>query len=351
MKSLKNLNKTKTNLKVENQLRPLKFEDFPGQNDVKRKLQVFVRAALQRKEPLDHVLFYGPPGLGKTTLARIMAETMAVNFKATSGPAIRRKGDLAAILTTLSAKSVLFIDEIHRLSRDIEEYLYSAMEDFFIDIVTGEGMGAQSIRFKLPPFTLIGATTRTGLLKTPFRDRFGIMERLDFYNQVSLTSIVKRSSLILNISIDEEGAKEVARRARGTPRIVNHLLKRIRDYAQVEKKTLIDKKLACYALNELGVNEWGLTRMDMEILRIIQENFDGGPVGVDTLAAQVNEESDTIEDFYEPYLLRRELLRKTSRGRILTDKGRAVINSKVSGIKKQVSEQGDLLDYRDSERS
>ena len=325
MEKLVALNKTPPDRAMENHLRPLRFEDFPGQDRVKKKLQVFVRAATQRKEPLDHTLLYGPPGLGKTTLARIIAETMGVEFRGTSGPAIRRKGDLAAILTTLKSSQVLFIDEIHRLSGDIEEYLYSAMEDFFIDIVTGEGMGAQSIRFHLNPFTLMGATTRTGLLKAPFRDRFGIRERLDFYDDRSLSEIVKRSALILKMDLNNEGAEEIACRSRGTPRMVNHLLKRIRDYAQVEGSSLIDGKLARYALDQLGVNQFGLTQVDMEILYIIHKNFSGGPVGLDTLSASLNEESDTMEDFYEPYLLRQGLIQKTPRGRIVTDRGQAVI--------------------------
>lgn len=334
MEKLITLNEVSPDQAMENQLRPLKFEDFPGQENVKEKLQVFVHAALQRKEPLDHTLLYGPPGLGKTTLARIIAETMGVKFCGTSGPAIRRKGDLAAILTTLKPTQVLFIDEIHRLSSDIEEYLYSAMEDFFIDIVTGEGMGAQSIRFHLNPFTLVGATTRTGLLKAPFRDRFGIRERLDFYETGALSQIVKRSALILKMNLNKEGAEEIAKRSRGTPRMVNHLLKRIRDYAQVKGKTLIDGKLARYALDRLGVNQFGLNQMDMEILQTIHKNFSGGPVGVDTLSAGLNEESDTLEDFYEPYLLRQGFIQKTPRGRVLTERGQAVINAVNNSGKK-----------------
>ena len=325
MEKLVALNKAPPDQAMENHLRPLRFEDFPGQGEVKKKLQVFVNAAAQRKEPLDHILLYGPPGLGKTTLARIIAETRGVEFRGTSGPAIRRKGDLAAILTTLKPTQVLFIDEIHRLSSDIEEYLYSAMEDFFIDIITGEGMGAQSVRFHLNPFTLVGATTRAGLLKAPFRDRFGIRERLDFYDVPSLSEIVKRSALILKMDLNDEGAGEVARRSRGTPRMVNHLLKRIRDYAQVKGRSLVDSDLACYALDQLGVNQFGLNQVDMKILGMIHENFSGGPVGLDTLSAGLNEESDTLEDFYEPYLLRQGLIQKTPRGRILTEKGQAVI--------------------------
>lgn len=307
-------------------LRPSLFEDFAGQKSLKNKLLVFLEAAKKRKEPLDHTLFYGPPGLGKTTLARIVASGMEGDFRPTSGPAIRRIGDLAALLTTLNPMSVLFIDEIHRLNKDVEEYLYSAMEDFFIDIVTGEGLGAQSVRFQLSPFTLVGATTRTGLLKAPFRDRFGIVERLDFYDIPSLCKIVKRSSRILKIEIDEEGSHEIARRSRGTPRIANRLLKRIRDYSEVKGQKLIDKKLACYSLNELGVNEEGLNLVDREILRLMKENFSGGPVGIETLSAILSEEPDTLEDFHEPYLLREGLVSKTLRGRVLTEKGYAVLN-------------------------
>ena len=304
-------------------LRPRKFEDFPGQSGLKKKLQVFVQAALERGEPLDHTLLYGPPGLGKTTLSRIIADTMGVEFRSTSGPAVRRKGDLAAFLTALKPNSVLFIDEIHRLGADIEEYLYSAMEDFFIDIVTGEGLGAQSVRFRLAPFTLVGATTRTGLLKAPFRDRFGIIERLDFYETPALCAIVERSASLMRMRVSKDGAREIARRSRGTPRVVNRLLRRIRDYAQVHGKKLIDQSLASYALNELGVSRQGLRPLDLEMLRIIMENFSGGPVGIDTLSAILNEGADTLEDFYEPYLLRLGFLQKTPRGRVLTEKGKA----------------------------
>lgn len=325
-KNLLNLNQEKGDR--ETHLRPSLFEDFAGQKALKRKLSVFLEAAKKRKEPLDHVLFYGPPGLGKTTLARIVASGMGGDFRPTSGPAIRRIGDLAALLTTLNPMSVLFIDEIHRLNKDVEEYLYSAMEDFYIDIVTGEGLGAQSVRFQLSPFTLVGATTRTGLLKAPFRDRFGIVERLDFYDIPSLCTIVKRSARILKIEIDEEGAREIARRSRGTPRIANRLLKRIRDYSEVKKQKLIDKELACYSLNELGVNEEGLNLVDREILRLMKENFSGGPVGIETLSAILSEEPDTLEDFHEPYLLREGLVSKTLRGRVLTEKGYAVLSAK-----------------------
>ena len=341
-KSLLDLKQKTDDKKLEKALRPRSFDEFPGQDSIKKQLKVFVSAALERKEPLDHTLLYGPPGLGKTTLARIIADTMKVNYLSTSGTAIRRKGDLAALLTTLKARSVLFIDEIHRLSSDLEEYLYSAMEDFFIDIVTGEGLGAQSVRFSLAPFTLIGATTRTGLLKAPFRDRFGIMERLDFYDVDSLCAIVERSASLLKMKLTPSGAKEIANRSRGTPRIVNRLLRRIRDYAQVSKKDLIDKDLACYALEELGVNKLGLNRLDTEILRTLHFDFSGSPVGIDTLSAALSEETDTLEEFYEPYLIRQGFLRKTPRGRVLTQKGQEFISQefKTNKIKKP---KGDLF--------
>jgi len=323
---------------TENHLRPKTFQEFPGQDQLKKQLQVFVTAASQRVEPLDHTLLYGPPGLGKTTLAHIIADTLKSSFYSTSGPAIRRKGDLAALLTKLQARSVLFIDEIHRLSVDVEEYLYSAMEDFFLDIVTGEGLGAQSVRFNLQPFTLIGATTRTGLLKSPFRDRFGIIERLDFYDEPSLRLIVQRSAKILKINISEKGAQEISKRSRGTPRVVNRLLKRIRDYAQVQKKDTIDEQLAHYALEEMGVNKYGLHSMDMKILNLLKNEFSDRAVGIDTLSATINEETDTIEDVYEPYLLRQGLIQKTPRGRILTQKGHKVINSE-----RKIHPQGELF--------
>ena len=332
-KNLLNLNQTVGDRDM--YLRPSFFEDFAGQETVKKKLNVFVEAAKKRQEPLDHTLFYGPPGLGKTTLARIVSKGMEGDFRPTSGPAIRRVGDLAALLTTLKPMSCLFIDEIHRLSSDVEEYLYSAMEDFFIDIVTGDGLGAQSVRFNLSPFTLIGATTRTGLLKAPFRDRFGIVERLDFYNVPALCSIVERSARILRMKIDSEGAREIALRSRGTPRIANRLLKRIRDYGEVQGRDLIDKTLANYSLNELGVDEQGLNSVDREILRLIKENFFGGPVGIETLSATLNEEPDTLADFHEPYLLREGLIQKTPRGRILTEKGQAAIQKKDLNIKEK----------------
>lgn len=300
-------------------LRPKTFDEFPGQGKVKEKLKVFVEAALKRNEPMDHCLLSGPPGLGKTTLAHIIAESLNVEFRSTSGPALNRKGDLAAIVTSLQPHSILFIDEIHRLNRDVEEYLYSAMEDFYIDIVTGEGLGAKSMRFQVAPFTLIGATTRAGLLKAPFRDRFGIVERLSFYDKASLKQILQRSASLLKVELDDEGAIEVAKRSRGTPRIANRLLRRIRDYAEVKGNGHIDSAMARYALDQLEVDQMGLDHMDRRILELIRDKFSGGPVGIETLAAALSEETDTIEEVYEPFLLQEGLLQKTPRGRVLTE--------------------------------
>lgn len=299
-------------------LRPLQFEDFAGQEKVKEKLKIFVSAALKREETLDHTLLCGPPGLGKTTLANIIANTLNVPFVGTSGPALHRKGDLAAILTSLKPQTVLFIDEIHRLSRDVEEYLYSAMEDYHIDIVTGEGLGARSMRFQLSPFTLIGATTRAGLLKAPFRDRFGIVERMAFYDKNSLVKILIRSANLMGVGLDEEGAFELARRSRGTPRVANRLLKRVRDYAQVKGDGHINKDMASYALDQLEVDQLGLDDMDRKILGLIYHKFTGGPVGIATLSAALSEEPDTLEEVYEPFLIQEGLLQKTPRGRVIT---------------------------------
>lgn len=312
----------------ETNIRPLRFEDFPGQEQIKDKLKVFVTAAKRRGEALDHTLLCGPPGLGKTTLARIIAEELGVDFRSTSAPAIEKKGDLAALLTSLKPNSVLFIDEIHRLSRILEEYLYTAMEDFFIDIMTGEGLGARSMKFDLAPFTLIGATTRAGLLHGPFIDRFGIMERLQFYDRPSLEKIVTRTAGILKMDVDAYGVCEVARRSRGTPRIANRLLKRVRDYAEIHGKGIVDEPIAKFALNQLGVDKCGLDEMDRQILILIHEKFAGGPVGVETIAAAISEERDTLEEVYEPYLLQEGFIMKTPRGRVITDLARLHLEQK-----------------------
>jgi Holliday junction DNA helicase RuvB len=314
----------------ENELRPQQFQDFPGQDAVKDKLKVFVAAAKMRGESLDHTLLCGPPGLGKTTLAKIIANDMATEIKVTSAPAIDKKGDLAAILTSLKPHSVLFIDEIHRLSHHVEEYLYTAMEDFYIDIVTGEGLGARSMKFSLAPFTLVGATTRAGLLNPPFRDRFGIVERLQFYDKKSLQQILLRSSEILKVKMNEEGALEVAKRSRGTPRVANRLLKRVRDYAQVKGQGLIDKEIAIYALNQLGVDQYGLDFMDRRILSLIQEKYAGGPVGIDTIAAALSEERDTLEEVYEPFLIQEGFIQKTPRGRVITEFAKEMVAEMVT---------------------
>lgn len=312
---------------LETTLRPKVFDEFPGQDRVKEKLQVFLAAAKKRAEPLDHTLLCGPPGLGKTTLAHIMAQELAVPIKTTSGPALARKGDVAAILTSLRPNTLFFIDEIHRLSKDIEEYLYSAMEDYYIDIMTGEGLGARSMRFTLAPFTLVGATTRAGLLRGPFRDRFGIVERLSFYDRKALQQILTRSAALLKIQITPEGALEIAKRSRGTPRIANRLLKRVRDYAEVCGNGVVDAQQAQTALDHLEVDQLGLDDMDRKILRLIHEKFQGGPVGIDTLSSALSEEVDTLEEVYEPFLIQEGLLQKTPRGRIITELSRTHLRS------------------------
>lgn len=299
----------------ERSLRPETLDEFPGQSKVKENLKIFIAAAKSRGEALDHCLFYGPPGLGKTTLSYIIAKSMGADIKVTSGPALDKKGDLAAILTNLRPGSVLFIDEIHRLNQIVEEYLYSAMEDFCLDMVTGEGLGARTMKFKLPRFTLVGATTRAGMLTSPLRDRFGIVARLEFYDSQDLEVIIHRSAMILKAKLDEAGAKEIAARSRGTPRIANRLLKRVRDYAAIKFDGVISKKAADFALGALEVDEKGLDAMDRKLLSSIIEKFGGGPVGIDTLSATLNEERETIEDVYEPYLLQEGFLMKTSRGR------------------------------------
>ena len=308
---------------LEPKLRPATLESYIGQESVKENMRVFIQAAKQRKEALDHVLLYGPPGLGKTTLSNIIANEMDVNIKTTSGPAIERPGDMAAVLNSLNEGDILFIDEIHRLNRMIEEILYPAMEDFVIDIMIGKGPGARSVRLDLPRFTLIGATTRIGLLTAPLRDRFGVVQRLEPYSVENLKIILKRSAAVLQVEMEEGGAEEIARRSRGTPRLANRMLKRVRDFAQVRYDGVITEEVARFALDLLDIDKVGLDQTDRKMLLTMIEKFGGGPVGLDTLAASINEESETIEDVYEPYLLQLGYIQRTPRGRVVTRLGYA----------------------------
>lgn len=312
-------------------LRPKTLDEYIGQQKAKDNLSIYIKAANLRKEALDHVLIYGPPGLGKTTLAGIIANEMGVNFRITSGPAIEKQGDLVALLTNLSEGDVLFIDEIHRLSRSVEEILYPAMEDYSLDIIIGKGPSARSIRLNLPKFTLVGATTRSGQLSAPLRDRFGVLLRLDLYSPEELSQIITRSAGILGIEIDNDGALEIASRSRGTPRIANRLLKRVRDIAQIEYDGVINEKVAIAALKRFDIDELGLDDFDRRMLKTIIELYDGGPVGLDTLAAAVGEESVTIEDVYEPYLMQIGFLSRTNRGRCVTNAAYKHLNIEKPG--------------------
>ena len=310
---------TEEDITLEPGLRPRLLNEYIGQEKVKNTLKIFIEAAKQRKDSLDHVLFYGPPGLGKTTLACIVANEMDVNIKITSGPAIEKPGEMAAILNNLQEGDVLFVDEIHRLNRQVEEVLYPAMEDFAIDIMIGKGAAARSIRLDLPHFTLIGATTRAGMLSAPIRDRFGVVNHLEYYTEKELQTIVLRSAEVLAVQIDNRGALEIARRSRGTPRLANRMLKRVRDYAQVRYDGKISSAIAVEALDLLEVDRYGLDRIDRGILELMIDKFGGGPVGLDTLAAAIGEDSGTIEDVYEPYLIKNGFLNRTPKGRVVTD--------------------------------
>lgn len=306
-------------LRIEGSLRPQSLAEYIGQEKAKSNLKIYIEAAKSRGEPLDHVLFYGPPGLGKTTLAGIIANEMGTHMKVTSGPAIEKPGEIAAILNNLQEGDVLFVDEIHRLNRQVEEVLYPAMEDYAIDIMIGKGASARSIRLDLPKFTLVGATTRAGLLTAPLRDRFGVVHHLEYYTEAELTTILQRSAEVLEVEIDRDGAAELARRSRGTPRLANRLLKRVRDFAQVKYDGRITQEVAVFALDLLEVDRHGLDQIDRRILRTIIEKFAGGPVGLDTLAAALGEDGGTLEDVYEPYLIQNGFLNRTSRGRVATE--------------------------------
>ena len=307
---------TEEDLPLEGSLRPQTLDEYIGQEKTKKTLKIYIEAAKQRHDALDHVLFYGPPGLGKTTLSGIIANEMGTHMKVTSGPAIEKPGEMAAILNNLQEGDILFVDEIHRLNRQVEEVLYPAMEDYAIDIMIGKGASARSIRLDLPKFTLVGATTRAGLLSAPLRDRFGVMHHLEFYTHEELQTIIIRSAQVLGVEIDEKGAAEIAKRSRGTPRLANRLLKRVRDFAQVKYDGRITYDVACFALNLLEVDQYGLDKIDRRILQTMIVNFQGGPVGLETLAAAIGEDSGTLEDVYEPYLLQNGFLNRTPRGRM-----------------------------------